>query len=154
MRHQCKRHTLSKPADQRKALLRTLATSLFAYGEIQTTMPRAKALRPYAEKVISLGKKGDLHSRRQAAAFIYDQSLDGVVCSDCKTFKPSAEDAKKCECGGKATEKTILRKLFQITPKETVDTSEFLECRQEEAIMLKWLLYNLYSESSGDNRNK
>ena len=63
MRHQCKRHTLSKPADQRKALLRTLATSLFAYGEIQTTMPRAKALRPYAEKVISLGKKGDLHSK-------------------------------------------------------------------------------------------
>ncbi|MEI8389140.1 MAG: 50S ribosomal protein L17 [bacterium] len=127
MRHQCKRHTLSKPADQRKALLRTLATSLFAYGEIQTTMPRAKALRPYAEKVISLGKKGDLHSRRQAAAFIYDQSLDGVVCSDCKTFKPSAEDAKKCECGGKATEKTILRKLFsEVAPNYTERNGGYL----------------------------
>lgn len=120
MRHQCKRHTLSRPADQRKALLRTLATSLFAYGEIQITMPRAKALRPYAEKLISLGKKGDLHSRRQAAAFIYDQTIEGVVCSDCKTFNPSKDDAKKCECGGKATEKTILRKLFsEVAPNYT-----------------------------------
>ena len=112
MRHQCKRHTLSRASDQRKALLRTLATSLFAYGEIKITMPRAKALRPYAEKLISLGKRGDLHARRQAAAFIYDQAIDGFVCSDCKTFKQSSDDAKKCECGGKATEKTILRKLF------------------------------------------
>ncbi|OGH99754.1 MAG: 50S ribosomal protein L17 [Candidatus Melainabacteria bacterium GWA2_34_9] len=120
MRHQCKRHTLSRPADQRKALLRTLATSLFAYGEIHITMPRAKALRPYAEKLISLGKKGDLHSRRQAAAFIYDQTIEGVVCSDCKTFKPSKDDVKKCECGGKATEKTILRKLFsEVAPNYT-----------------------------------
>lgn len=118
MRHQCKRNTLSRPADQRKALLRTLATSLFAYGEIKITMTRAKVLRPYAEKIISFGKKGDLHSRRQAAAFIYDQTIDGLVCSDCKTFKPSSDDAKKCECGGKATEKTILRKLFsEIAPK-------------------------------------
>jgi large subunit ribosomal protein L17 len=120
MRHQCKRHHLSKPADQRKALLRTLATSLLSYGEIKTTMTRAKALRPYAEKIISLGKRDDLHARRQAAAFIYDQNLDGFVCSECKTFKPSADDAKKCECGGKATEKTILRKLFsEVAPNYT-----------------------------------
>lgn len=120
MRHQCKRHHLSKPADQRKALLRTLATSLFSYGEIKTTMARAKALRPYAEKAISLGKRGDVHARRQAAAFIYDQKLDGVVCSDCKTFKPSGTDANKCECGGKATEKTVLRKLFsEVAPNYT-----------------------------------
>lgn len=120
MRHQCKRHHLSKPQDQRKALLRTLATSLFAYGEIKTTMARAKALRPYAEKIISLGKRGDLHARRQATAYIYDQSLDGVVCSDCKAFKQAADDEKKCECGGKAVEKTILRKLFsEVAPSYT-----------------------------------
>ena len=53
MRHQCKRHHLSKPADQRKALLRSLATELFLHGEITTTMARAKALRPYAENVIT-----------------------------------------------------------------------------------------------------
>lgn len=120
MRHQCKRHHLSKPQDQRKALLRTLATSLLSYGEIKTTMTRAKALKPYTEKIISLGKRGDLHARRQAAAFIYDQQLDGFVCTECKTFKPSANDEKKCECGGKATEMTVLRKLFSnVAPKYT-----------------------------------
>lgn len=115
MRHQCKRHLLSKPADQRKALLRTLATSLLTHGEIKTTMARAKALKPYAEKIISLGKRGDLHARRQAAAYIYDQPLEGFVCSECQTFKPSADDAKKCECGGKAVERTVLRKIFSET---------------------------------------
>ena len=120
MRHQCKRHHLSLASDQRKALLRTLATSLFTYGEIKTTMARAKALRPYAEKAISLGKRGDLHARRQAAAFLYDSTLDGFICTECKTFKPSDADAKKCECGGKATEMTVLRKLFsEVAPNYT-----------------------------------
>jgi len=112
MRHQCKRHHLSKPQDQRKALLRTLATSLFTYNEIQTTMARAKALRPYAEKAITLGKRGDVHARRQVSALIYDQNIEGLVCTDCKNFKPSADDAKNCECGGKSVEKTVLRKIF------------------------------------------
>jgi large subunit ribosomal protein L17 len=112
MRHLCKKHHLSRPSDQKKAMIRALATSLFAHGEIRTTMARAKALRPYAEKIISLGKRADLHARRQAAACIYDQSLEGFVCSECKTFKPSSDDAQKCECGGKAVEKTVLRKLF------------------------------------------
>ena len=66
MRHQTKKHTLGKAQDQRKALLRSLATELFVHGEITTTLARAKALKPYAEKVISLAKKGDLTSIRQA----------------------------------------------------------------------------------------
>ena len=45
MRHQCKKHSLGKAQDQRKALLRSLATELFTYGEIKTTMTRAKALK-------------------------------------------------------------------------------------------------------------
>ena len=61
MRHQTKKHTLGKAQDQRKALLRSLATELFVNGEITTTLARAKALKPYAEKVISLAKKGDLN---------------------------------------------------------------------------------------------
>ena len=61
MRHLCKIHTLGKAQDQRKALLRSLATELFVHGEITTTMARAKALKPYAEKIITLAKKGDLH---------------------------------------------------------------------------------------------
>ena len=48
MRHQTKKNTLGKAQDQRKALLRSLATELFVHGEIKTTMPRAKALQPYS----------------------------------------------------------------------------------------------------------
>ena len=70
MRHQTKKHTLGKAQDQRKALLRSLATELFTHGEIKTTMARAKALQPYAENVITMAKKGDLNSRRLAGKYI------------------------------------------------------------------------------------
>ena len=50
MRHMTKKHTLGKAQDQRKALLRSLATELFVHGEIKTTMARAKALKPYYNK--------------------------------------------------------------------------------------------------------
>ena len=73
MRHQTKKNTLGKAQDQRKALLRSLATELIVHGEIKTTMARAKALKPYAEKIITLAKKGDLHSIRQAARYIYNK---------------------------------------------------------------------------------
>ncbi len=73
MRHQTKKHTLGKAQDQRKALLRSLATELFVHGEITTTLARAKALKPYAEKIITLAKKGDLNSIRQAAKYIYNK---------------------------------------------------------------------------------
>lgn len=73
MRHQTKKHTLSKAKDQRDALLRSLATELFVHGEIKTTMARAKALRPYAEEIITLAKKGGLHAIRQAARHIYNK---------------------------------------------------------------------------------
>jgi large subunit ribosomal protein L17 len=76
MRHQTKKHTLGKAQDQRKALLRSLATELFTYGEIKTTMARAKALRPYAEEVITLAKRGDLHARRHAAKFVFDKEIE------------------------------------------------------------------------------
>ena len=66
MRHGRKIHKLSKAADQRKALLRSLASQLFLNGEITTTMARAKALKPFAESIITFAKKGDLAARREA----------------------------------------------------------------------------------------
>ena len=75
MRHQTKKHTLGKAKDQRDALLRSLATELFVHGEIKTTMARAKALRPYAEEIITLAKRGDLHARRQVLAYVRDESV-------------------------------------------------------------------------------
>jgi len=112
MRHQCKKHTLSKAQDQRKALLRSLATELFVHGEIKTTMARAKALRPYAEGLITLAKKGDLNSRRQAAKFIYDKETGKYM--DLET----SEVFEKSEDGKKLVSQTVLRKLFCIISKQ------------------------------------
>ena len=75
MRHQLRIPLLSKPADQRKALLRGLTTQLIREGRVTTTKARAKALRNEAEKMISLAKDGSLSSRRKAIGYIYDKKL-------------------------------------------------------------------------------
>ena len=57
------------------ALYRNQVTDLLRYGKLVTTEAKARAVRPLAERIISLGKAGDLHSRRQALAFIYDEDV-------------------------------------------------------------------------------
>ena len=59
----------------RRSMLRNLVTDLFKYGRIQTTDCRAKEARKEAEKMITLAKKGDLHARRQAMAYIKDEDV-------------------------------------------------------------------------------
>lgn len=66
---------LRRPTDQRMAMLRNLTTSLLKHGRIMTTEARAKETRKFAEKMITLAKRGDLHARRQALAFIYDETV-------------------------------------------------------------------------------
>ena len=112
MRHQTKKNTLGKAKDQRDALLRSLATELFVHGEIKTTMARAKALRPYAEGIITLAKKGDLNSRRQAAKFIFDKETGKFM--DLET----SEVFEKAEEGKKLISQTVLRKLFCVISKQ------------------------------------
>ena len=75
MRHQLRIPLLSKPADQRKALLRGLTTQLIKEGRVTTTKARAKALRNEAERMISLAKDGSLSARRRAIGYIYDKKL-------------------------------------------------------------------------------
>ena len=75
MRHQLRIPLLSKPADQRKALLRGLTTQLIREGRVTTTKARAKALRNEAERMISLAKEGTLSARRRAIGYIYDKKL-------------------------------------------------------------------------------
>ncbi|KFX60122.1 50S ribosomal protein L17 [Clostridium botulinum] len=64
---------LGLPTDQRRAMLRNLVTSLLKHGNIETTVTRAKETRSIAEKRITLGKRGDLHARRQALALIQEE---------------------------------------------------------------------------------
>ena len=115
MRHQTKKHTLGKAQDQRKALLRSLATELFVHGEITTTMARAKALKPYAEKIITLAKKGDLHSIRQAARYIYNKETGKYI------DLTSGEVFETPQADKKLASQTVLRKLFVVIGKQYSD---------------------------------
>ncbi|GEO66049.1 50S ribosomal protein L17 [Levilactobacillus spicheri] len=67
---------LQRTSSQRKALLRDLTTSLILNGRIETTEARAKEVRKTADKMITLGKQGDLHARRQAAGFVRNVVAD------------------------------------------------------------------------------
>ncbi|MCG4283025.1 50S ribosomal protein L17 [Lacticaseibacillus saniviri] len=67
---------LGRTSSQRKAMLRDLTSDLFINERIITTEARAKEIRKTAEKMISLGKRGDLHARRQAAAFVRNEVAD------------------------------------------------------------------------------
>ncbi|MFP4100524.1 50S ribosomal protein L17 [Coleofasciculus sp.] len=75
MRHRRRVPKLGKPADQRRALLRSLATELIRHGRITTTKTRAQAVRSQVEKMITLAKDGSLASRRQALGYLYDKQL-------------------------------------------------------------------------------
>lgn len=67
---------LSRDSGQRKALFRSLTTEIILNERIVTTEAKAKELRPYIERMVTLGKRGDLHARRQAAAFVYTKQAD------------------------------------------------------------------------------
>ena len=77
MRHGKKGRKLSRTASHRKATLRNMATSLFRHGRIETTTAKAKELRPFAERLITLARRGDLHARRLAAQKIQDRQVLG-----------------------------------------------------------------------------
>lgn len=66
---------LGRLAGHRKMMLRNIVTSLLKHGKIETTELRAKELKSLAEKMITLGKRGDLHSRRQALAYLLDEDV-------------------------------------------------------------------------------
>ncbi len=73
MRHRVKKKKFDRTKEQRKALYRSLTRSLILEERIETTLERAKAVRSFAEKLITLGKKGDLASRRRALELLPDK---------------------------------------------------------------------------------
>lgn len=70
-----KQRKLGLPTDQRRAMLRNLVTSFLKNGKIETTVTRAKETKRIAEKMITLGKRGDLHSRRQVLSFVTEKEV-------------------------------------------------------------------------------
>ncbi|MBX3147142.1 MAG: 50S ribosomal protein L17 [Gemmatimonadales bacterium] len=75
MRHRSKGRQLSRTSEHRKALLRNMAISLFRHDAIDTTVAKAKELRPYAERLITLARRGDLHALRLAERKIQDRAV-------------------------------------------------------------------------------
>ena len=82
MRHRKKGRQLSRTRSHRSATLRNLATSLFRHERIETTTAKAKELRPYAERLITLARRGDVHSRRLARQKIQDREVLGKLFDD------------------------------------------------------------------------
>ena len=79
MRHKYGGRKLNRTSSHRRALLRNMSAALIKHEQITTTLPKAKDLRPVVEKLITLGKRGDLHARRQAIAQIKDIELVGKL---------------------------------------------------------------------------
>ena len=73
---------LGRTTSHRKAMLRTMVTSLLKYEKIQTTDMKAKELKKVADKMITLGKRGDLHARRQAASYVREREVVGKLFSE------------------------------------------------------------------------
>ena len=82
MRHRKKGRGLSRTVSHKKATMRNMATSLFRHERIETTTAKAKELRPFAERLITLGKRGDLHARRLAGRLIADRQVLGKLFDD------------------------------------------------------------------------
>ncbi|WP_040488928.1 50S ribosomal protein L17 [Fulvimarina pelagi] len=74
MRHGNRGRKLNRTSSHRKAMFKNMSVSLITHEQIVTTLPKAKELRPIVEKLITLGKRGDLHARRQAASRLQDDA--------------------------------------------------------------------------------
>ena len=95
MRHRSKTVKLKRNASQRRALLANLACNLIEHGRIKTTLGKAKALRPVAEKLVTLAKRDDLHSRRLAIAFLRQKETVQKLFSE---TAPASKDRQGGYC--------------------------------------------------------
>jgi large subunit ribosomal protein L17 len=82
MRHKVAGRLFGRTANQRKALLRGLVASLFEYQRIETTVARAKAVKGMAEKLVTFGKRGDLHAKRMVMSYIPNRAVMAKLFTD------------------------------------------------------------------------
>lgn len=91
MRHRNEGRKLSRNTSHRRALLRNLVTSLLEHGRLMTTLPKAKEVRPLAEKMITLGKRDNLAARRQVQSYLLKEAIAKKVFD---TIAPKFADRK------------------------------------------------------------
>ena len=114
MRHRKRHGKLGRDSAHRKALLRNLVTSLLEYERIQTTDAKAKELRRVADRMITLGKRGDLHARRRALSVIRDKAVAA------KVFDELAERYRE-RAGGYTRVLKLGRRLGDAAPVSVVE---------------------------------
>jgi len=95
MRHRVKTVKLQRKTAHRRSLLANLSCSLIEHGRIRTTLAKTKALRPIAERMVTLGKRGDLHARRQAIAFLRQKDAVKKLFAE---VAPAAADRRGGYC--------------------------------------------------------
>ena len=82
MRHRIYGKQLNRDSEHRRAMLRNLAAGLFEHGEIKTTLPKAKAVQPFVEKIITISKEGTFRARRRIEARLNDRRIHSWVADD------------------------------------------------------------------------
>ena len=115
---------LGRTSSQRKAVLRDLTTDLIINEAIVTTEARAKEIRKTVEKMITLGKRGDLHARRQAAAFVRNELISTLLLQHFKNFS---------------------QKSHLVMLNVTVDTLVSLKQNHVVAMLPQWQSSNLFN---------
>lgn len=123
MRHGKAGHKLGRTSSHREATLRNLAASLFEHGQIVTTIPRAKAVQPFVEKVVTKAKEGTLHARRQV---ISTMGWDRPAFEWLYVAKQATEDEK----AGVEALRSRAAKYFDVPKSEEVERNRYGELRK------------------------
>ena len=135
MRHRSKTVKLKRNASHRKALLANLACSLIEHGRIKTTFGKAKALRPVAEKLVTLAKRDDLHSRRLAISFLLGRK--DIVQKLFSETAPAAKDRQGGYCritklGARMSDSAPMAIIEWVDQPVVEEPVEEVEAKEEE----------------------
>lgn len=123
MRHRKAGYKLNRTSSHRQAMLRNLAASLFEHGQVVTTMPKAKAVQPFVEKVVTKAKRGDLHARRRVISMLGRDRL-------AFDWRYLAKDATEQEKQSFETQTEIAEQYFDLPPAEQTERNRYGELRK------------------------
>ncbi|MEO0630061.1 MAG: 50S ribosomal protein L17 [Planctomycetota bacterium] len=123
MRHRKAGYKLNRTSSHRQAMLRNLAASLFEHGQVVTTMPKAKAVQPFVEKVVTKAKRGDLHARRRVISMLGRDRL-------AFDWRYLPKDATEQERQSFQTQTEIAEQYFELPPAEQTERNRYGELRK------------------------
>ena len=138
MRHGLSGRKLNITSSHRAAMFRNMATSLLKHEQITTTLPKAKELRPYVERLITLGKRGGLHARRQALSQIRDDAVVAKLFGEIAeryTARPGGY-CRVLKAGmryGDAADMAVIELVDRNPGAKGLDSGPKLEVAEEEA---------------------